>query len=259
MAILIAPNELPKPVAPVPTPSKVQPALESAPAPVPMSKQAAFAPPVSPSALQSATAPHTKIVVPAPMAPTKTQSIHHIDAHMTSQAGPSSLPKLKPQPRVVDGTGPLGVIFPGGTLEDIQAVFPGRPNPEVFNRDEHRPPNSVSLHGFAPTQSLRLADLGVWFFLTPENVIYNIRLDPPFSGTVAGIHLGDSREQVITILGPPTQLPTAFGGQSAPNFVIYRGKAGLSGNIGLTAEHLLRVNYSMDGHVASLMLLKPAS
>jgi len=44
---------------------------------------------------------------------------------------------------------------------------------------------------------------GLYFFFTSDNVLDNIRLDPPYAGSVHGIKLGDSFEDVKKTLGQP--------------------------------------------------------
>ncbi len=44
---------------------------------------------------------------------------------------------------------------------------------------------------------------GLYFFFTGDKVLENIRLDPPYSGTIHGVRLGDSFDEVKKKLGEP--------------------------------------------------------
>ena len=55
---------------------------------------------------------------------------------------------------------------------------------------------------------------GLYFFFTSDKVLDNIRLDPPYSGSVRGIKLGDSFDVVRAKLGEPLR-SWDFGGDKA--------------------------------------------
>ena len=80
--------------------------------------------------------------------PIEVQSSSATAAKTPAPIAPASQPNLAPaisQPSS-QSVAPAhsGVILPGGTLGDIQASFPGRPNPVVFNRERPRLPNSAT-------------------------------------------------------------------------------------------------------------------
>jgi hypothetical protein len=53
------------------------------------------------------------------------------------------------------------------------------------------------------TKSLRLKTRGIWVFFDQNGRSYNIRLDSPFPGTIAGVKIGDSRARLEERLGKP--------------------------------------------------------
>ncbi len=52
-------------------------------------------------------------------------------------------------------------------------------------------------------ESLQYPELGVWFFFNVLDYVRTIGLDPPFSGEIYGLKLGDTASMLVAKLGPP--------------------------------------------------------
>jgi hypothetical protein len=61
-----------------------------------------------------------------------------------------------------------------------------------------------------PTQILRLPTRGLWVFFKASNQSYTVRFDAPFNGTVSGIGIGTSRDDLVAKLGQPNKVITTF-------------------------------------------------
>jgi hypothetical protein len=64
--------------------------------------------------------------------------------------------------------------------------------------------------GPGPTRTLRLPSRGLWVFFNASNQSYTVRFDAPFSGSVSGIRIGASRDDLIAKLGQPNKVITTF-------------------------------------------------
>jgi hypothetical protein len=51
---------------------------------------------------------------------------------------------------------------------------------------------------------------GLWVFFKASNQSYTIRFDAPFNGTVSGIGIGASRDDLVAKLGQPNNVITTF-------------------------------------------------
>src|SRR5882672_2241599 len=58
----------------------------------------------------------------------------------------------------------------------------------------------------ANTKMLRLKTKGIWVFFDQEGRTYNIRLDAPFAGSIAGMQIGQSRALLVEKLGKPARV-----------------------------------------------------
>jgi TIR domain len=56
---------------------------------------------------------------------------------------------------------------------------------------------------------------GVMFFFTADGKLENIRMNAPFTGSVQGIRVGDSLDEVLKIMGAPVKPPWDFGDDKA--------------------------------------------
>jgi hypothetical protein len=56
------------------------------------------------------------------------------------------------------------------------------------------------------TKALRLKTRGIWVFFDQEGRTYDIRLDAPFAGDVAGVQIGQSRSLLVEKLGNPAKI-----------------------------------------------------
>lgn len=56
------------------------------------------------------------------------------------------------------------------------------------------------------TKALRLKTRGIWVFFDQEGRTYDIRLDTPFAGDVAGVQIGQSRSLLVEKLGNPAKI-----------------------------------------------------
>jgi hypothetical protein len=64
--------------------------------------------------------------------------------------------------------------------------------------------------GQGPTRTLRLPGRGLWVFFNASNQSYTVRFDAPFNGTVSGIRIGASRDDLVAKLGQPNKVITTF-------------------------------------------------
>jgi len=55
------------------------------------------------------------------------------------------------------------------------------------------------------SQALPQWDRGLMVFFDSSNRVYRIRLTPPFSSAVCGARLGDPRQAILELLGPPSR------------------------------------------------------
>jgi uncharacterized caspase-like protein len=67
---------------------------------------------------------------------------------------------------------------------------------------------------------LRLKELGIWFFFSGDGKIYTIRLDAPWSGSVRGVRVGDTKEKVKSALGEPRSTANAGDRYNYPGIEI---------------------------------------
>jgi hypothetical protein len=64
--------------------------------------------------------------------------------------------------------------------------------------------------GQGPTRTLHLPSRGLWVFFNASNQAYTVRFDAPFKGTVSGIRIGASRDDLLIKLGQPNKVITTF-------------------------------------------------
>jgi hypothetical protein len=64
--------------------------------------------------------------------------------------------------------------------------------------------------GQGSTRILHLPSRGLWVFFNASDQSYTVRFDAPFSGTVSGIRIGASREDLVTTLGQPNKVLTTL-------------------------------------------------
>jgi hypothetical protein len=59
----------------------------------------------------------------------------------------------------------------------------------------------------SPTKTeLHIKTKGIWVFFDKDDRAISIRLDPPFSGNVGGVKIGDTRDKLINALGKPAKI-----------------------------------------------------
>jgi hypothetical protein len=56
---------------------------------------------------------------------------------------------------------------------------------------------------------------GIRLFFSEQQVLRNIRLDAPFKGSIQGLHIGDSVDDVVRQLGQSYATPWDFAGNKA--------------------------------------------
>jgi hypothetical protein len=57
-----------------------------------------------------------------------------------------------------------------------------------------------------------LPELGFWVFFNESNVVYSIRYEHPYPYAIGGVHVGDTKDKVLQILGKPQRyLPIPDG------------------------------------------------
>jgi hypothetical protein len=68
----------------------------------------------------------------------------------------------------------------------------------------------VAQTGPSPTRTLHLPGRGLWVFFNASNQSYTVRFDAPFNGTVSGIRVGTSRDDLVAKLGQPNKVLTTL-------------------------------------------------
>jgi hypothetical protein len=48
-----------------------------------------------------------------------------------------------------------------------------------------------------------LPELGFWVFFNESGIVYSIRYEFPYPYAIGGIHVGDSKDKVLEVLGTP--------------------------------------------------------
>ena len=86
----------------------------------------------------------------------------------------------------------------GDTIQDVQKAFATSLVPEPLNSPE---PTMVK------RTQLRLKTKGIWVFFE-KGTVYTFRVDPPFSGSISGIVLGDTYSKLQSLLGSPIRQQT---------------------------------------------------
>ena len=117
------------------------------------------------------------------------------EASPQQPVGPAPLDPLKKRKSLVDGGMPVVI---GDTYKEVKAAYPIAPVPEPISGQ------------YKHSTSVRLEDLGIWFFFDDNKKIYTIRLDQPWHGSVRGIRIGDTKEKIASILGKPRLFDNAY-------------------------------------------------
>lgn len=153
---------------------------------------------------------------PIPQAVTKDRSA------ATPKASPSATTQVR-----VENLEDLRVAF-GDTFDKVRFAYPSA---ETISGSDGKP------------QSLKLPSSGLQFFFADDGTLYNTRMDPPFAGSVHGIRIGDSRDDLFKVLGPPHRDPWDFGSDKA---YLYR----------INGANV-RYDINPKGKVATIFYLKP--
>ena len=97
------------------------------------------------------------------------------------------------------------------------------------------------------SKALRLKTRGIWVFFDQDGRAYNIRLDAPFAGNVAGVQIGQSRALLVEKLGKPAKVikSVMIGlGQSEP-YLYY-----------IDDLTTVRFDFDRDGEIETIFILK---
>jgi hypothetical protein len=97
------------------------------------------------------------------------------------------------------------------------------------------------------TKSLRLKTKGIWVFFDQDGRSYNIRLDAPFAGNIAGVKIGDSRARLQETLGKPHKvIKSVFPSTLRPEPYLYY----------IDDLTTVRFDFDGDGEIETAFILK---
>lgn len=113
--------------------------------------------------------------------------------------------------------------------------------------------------GQGPSRALRLPSRGLWVFFNASDRSYTVRFDAPFNGTVSGIGIGTSRDDLVTKLGQPNKVITTFAlpGIRTPPY-LYGLASGTSIRFDFDASDIVRTIFVVGG-VATFVEGEPDS
>jgi hypothetical protein len=113
--------------------------------------------------------------------------------------------------------------------------------------------------GQGPTRTLRLPGRGLWVFFTSSDQSYMVRFDAPFNGTVSGIRIGASRDDLAAKLGQPNKVITtlALPGIRTPPY-LYTLASGTTIRFDFDGSDTVRVIFVSSG-VATFIEGEPDS
>ena len=119
------------------------------------------------------------------------------------QAAPAQVPRA--HAALTQG---LRVGF-GSTMEEVRAVY------------DIRSESSTACSEVDPCIMLAAPADGLsFFFKNDEKLLYEVRADQPFAGSIEGIRLRDSLGDVLAKLGEPLRSPWDFAGNKAFIFAV---------------------------------------
>ncbi len=158
--------------------------------------------------LWSALSPYFLRSTAPPVAPAPTAELPKKPAAEVGASQPAA-----PQPTIDElkrkaDEGPAAVAKPiegfrvalGDPFDRVKGVYP---NAATVGTDASKPPD------------LNLPLDGIRFFFTAARTLDNIRVDSPFKGSVQGVRIGDSLDDVLRRLGQPYSAPWDFAGNKA--------------------------------------------
>ncbi len=131
-------------------------------------------------------AAETQIVPPKPESPPQTPSPSPFDGMRDKNFIPDLSSSPPPSDDLSRGSVPGVKVALGQSLDAVTAAYPSGK------------PTTVS-----DKPALWLQSNGLYFFFTNDKTLENIRLDAPFAGSVNGVKLGDSFDDVKKRLGQP--------------------------------------------------------
>jgi len=103
----------------------------------------------------------------------------------------------------------LSVAF-GDTMERVRAAYDIRSDPTNGCAS-----NSPCLTLAAPLNGV------MFFFKKDSQLLYEIRADAPFPGSIEGVHIGDALQDVLARFGQPVKSPWNFGENKAYLFHVH--------------------------------------
>jgi len=107
-----------------------------------------------------------------------------------------------------------GISFKlGDDVETVKAALKTNIDPE---------PVESNLPAFANTNKsvLFLRTKGIRVFFNKKGIAETIRFDPPFSGAIGGVKLGDTEKKVREVKGKPIKAPWPFGASQAFQYAL---------------------------------------
>ncbi len=144
----------------------------------------------------------------APQAPQTMKAVPANPPAVEATAKPSAPPQTVHVPAASQT---LRVAF-GDTIDKVRAAYGVRGEP-TNGCGSNNPCATVA----APLDGL------MFFFKTDEKLLYEIRADEPFAGSIEGVRIGDAFDDVIARLGQPRGKPFDFGTNKAYVFNVGSG------------------------------------
>ncbi len=116
---------------------------------------------------------------------------------------PPPAPPAAPSPTVRAPIPGLSVAL-GDTIDQVRTAYGLRGDP-TNGCSQTAPCLMLS----APANGLK------FFFKTGKELLYMVRADAPFSGSIDGVHIGDALDSLLARFGQPTTTPWDFAGKKA--------------------------------------------
>ena len=96
------------------------------------------------------------------------------------------------------------VVSPGITIDKFKKEFSIFENPKFMYTDENRPKHLTDQQIMSLNKKYyRFNEFGIWAFFEMSGKLKTIRIEAPFSGSIGGVYIGDSKERIFEVKGKP--------------------------------------------------------
>jgi len=90
------------------------------------------------------------------------------------------------------------------TVEQFKKKFSVRKDPLDMYTEHNRPKNITDQQLMVINKKYyRFENYGMWVFFSMEGQLDTLRFEKPYRGTVGGVHIGDSMEELLKVKGMP--------------------------------------------------------